>query len=406
MPSSDKRSSYFAAQTAYFQHDPRLATQCHTASPHVATIILHGSKATKLTIGRGHDSEVQVGRHNPRMSRQHFVIEHKPHTGFTLTVQSPNGVLVDRIMFTAGENIPLVKGSTIEVLGTKLVFAGEQEQQEQQQEEQEQQKENQLLATIPTSIKKEPEQHNTSQEELSTKTTTTSMTNSDESTTTCTTTPTSTRMDLNQKYIPDQLSTSLDFLDTLIRILANSRKSSMTIPEIERQLNRKRQDLMNLIQTTACIGCIERTGNTADGMPKENLYYYKPELDADDERRHSLSQSRRGARKCVLKDTQYYFRIPKLPNHRSKPSSDTKRKLDGQPTTKKKRRLGTKESAQGTTPTTTVQKLETAEVTTTSTPSTLSPLSLSSDDELSEEGFLTSDDECSDKELTALFQDV
>lgn len=123
--SLDKWVNYFAAQKAYLEHNPCRAAQCHTSSPHTPAIVFHGTKTSRLTIGRGNGSGVQVGRRNPRMSRQHLIIEHKPHTGFTLTVKSPNGVLVDHIMFMDGEHIPLVKGSLIEVLGTRLIFGGE-----------------------------------------------------------------------------------------------------------------------------------------------------------------------------------------------------------------------------------------------------------------------------------------
>ncbi|CAO3593250.1 unnamed protein product [Absidia cylindrospora] len=252
-----------------------------------------------------------------RMSRQHFVIEHKPHLGYTLTVQSPNGVLVDRIMFMAGEHIPLVKGSMIEVLGTKLIFAGETPTQEEQDQYTMMPCMTSLSPSTTTTTTKDSIRGNA---ELSNHTRLGPVLCSTKGTSTITsgsatkkkvaTTNKSTPADDSFLLLPK--SKSLDFLDSLIRLLANSRKTSMTIPEIGQQLNRDRQPLMELIQTTACIGCIERTGNTADGTPKEHLYYYKPELDANDERRMALSQSRRGARKCALKDTQYYFRVRNL----------------------------------------------------------------------------------------------
>ncbi|KAI8337288.1 hypothetical protein BC941DRAFT_471022 [Chlamydoabsidia padenii] len=397
MPNTDKWVNYFAAQRAYLQHNPRRAAQCHTSSPHAPTIIFHGTKAGKLTIGRGNGNEVQVGRRNPRMSRQHLIIEYKPHTGFTLTVKSPNGVLVDHIMFMAGEHIPLVKGSLIEVLGTRLIFGGEQDQsvcpnvQDEQLRPLDTPTPNEIVATGLSS--------------------TLSVTHESTTGGGTTTIESTDHVELNKSsdsllLLPQ--SKPLDFLDTLIRLLANSRKTSMTIPEIGRQLKRERESLMDLIQTTACIGCIERTGNTADGSPKEHLYYYKPELDANDERRLALSQSRRGARKCALKDTQYYFRIPpKLPSHRTKNPSDSKRKHQDQqqpssnpPPKKTRRTKSTNLKRPKSKPTQTTLTVPTTTLITTS-----STLSLSSDD-LSDDGFLTSDDECSDKELTALFQDV
>ncbi|SAM04865.1 hypothetical protein [Absidia glauca] len=410
MPNTDKWVNYFAAQKAYLEHNPCRAAQCHTSSPHAPTIIFHGTKTSRLTIGRGNGNGVQVGRRNPRMSRQHLIIEHKPHTGFTLTVKSPNGVLVDHIMFMDGEHIPLVKGSLIEVLGTRLIFGGEKLQLQHDGDGQGQPMDMDTPlspATTDTNATKAIAEETDGPVKKTTPTTTTAAAtvaalDTDLSATMDTGSDTTNRSKVtttpSDPLLPVAPSKPLDFLDTLIRLLANSRKTSMTVSEIGRQLKRERQSLMHLIHTTACIGCIERTGNTADGTPKEHLYYYKPELDANDERRLALSQSRRGARKCALKDTQYYFRIPpKLPNHRTKPV-DSKRKLhrDPQQSRPPKKIKQSVKRAISSTPTLS-----------TSTPpiTTSSPLSLSSDD-LSDDGFLSSDDECSDKELTALFQDV
>ncbi|KAI9308416.1 hypothetical protein BJ944DRAFT_260279 [Cunninghamella echinulata] len=499
----DKRDSYFAAQTAYLQYNPRLAVKLHKASSHTSSIVLHGSKKSKITIGRGHKNGVLVGRNNPRMSRQHLVIEHKPHTGFILTVQSPNGALVDHIMFTAGEHVPLVKGTLIEVLGTSLIFAGEQEEQPQHEKEKEGNESDQCSTSTSSSTtdtttaitisvhEKEGKKENniTNESNLSSikifsppASSTTAINNNNNNHSnhnnnnlmdTTNTTKLSIATTPNQPSSPSSPSSSsssnlassstllssasssssstssestlisnspieLDFSDTLIRLLATSRKTSMTISEICKQLKRERNQVNDLVDTVECIGCIERKGNTADGKPKEHLYYYQPELDKNDTRRNQLSQLKKGARKCALKDTQYYFKIPpKLPSHRTKASSLDQQNNDGQlkeKTTNVKNnvRLSSSLSTSASTTTTGLRskkKRKTKrqgssnnniedddhqkENTTTTNANTImeeemastatSPSSLFSDDD---DGFLSSEDECSEKEMTALFQDI
>ncbi|GAA5807257.1 hypothetical protein MFLAVUS_000613 [Mucor flavus] len=66
------------------------------------------------------------------------------------------------------------------------------------------------------------------------------------------------------------------------------------------------------------FGEIQRKGKTADGSPTENLYYYNSELDPVEWRRATYTQVGRSARKCTLKDKQYFWKIPpKLGRHRS-----------------------------------------------------------------------------------------
>ncbi|KAG0171533.1 hypothetical protein DFQ30_000839 [Apophysomyces sp. BC1015] len=120
-----KRSLLFEAQAAYLQVDPGLAANIHAAAPDTEPVILRGSRCMRTTVGRGHDATVQIGRSNKRVSREHVVIEHKPQfDGFELTILSPNGALIDRIVFVAGEHVPLIEGTTIEILGTRLIFLG------------------------------------------------------------------------------------------------------------------------------------------------------------------------------------------------------------------------------------------------------------------------------------------
>lgn len=91
-----------------------------------------------------------------------------------------------------------------------------------------------------------------------------------------------------------------------------TRKSTMTCTDITKRLQEGSQNVENVykvLTSSTVIGCVKRLGKTADGSPKEDLFYYKPELDPDQERQKRYSDVGRSARKCTMKDTQYFFRV-------------------------------------------------------------------------------------------------
>jgi predicted component of type VI protein secretion system len=147
----DKKLNLFQAQTTHFQINPSLAMRCHESSPDAVPVILRGSKTCKTTIGRGHDATIKIGKANKRVSREHVVIEHKPQiNGFELTILSPNGALIDRIIFVEGEHVPVVEGTMIEIVGTKIIFQVPDENQLVEAEDMEDVIETPTEATIPT----------------------------------------------------------------------------------------------------------------------------------------------------------------------------------------------------------------------------------------------------------------
>lgn len=76
--------------------------------------------------------------------------------------------------------------------------------------------------------------------------------------------------------------------------------------------------ITSVLKERPFFGEIQRKGKTADGSPTENLYYYNSELDPVEWRRATYTQVGRSARKCTLKDKQYFWKIPpKLGRHRS-----------------------------------------------------------------------------------------
>lgn len=120
-----EKSSLFQAQNTQFRINPQLAKKCHESS--TDAIVIHGtfSSSDKLIIGRGHDATVKIGKSNKRVSRRHVSIEYKhPLNRFELTVLSPNGALIDQIVFEQGELVPIMEGTCIEIVGVKLIFQG------------------------------------------------------------------------------------------------------------------------------------------------------------------------------------------------------------------------------------------------------------------------------------------
>ncbi|OZJ01671.1 hypothetical protein BZG36_05514 [Bifiguratus adelaidae] len=126
----------------------------------------------------------------------------------------------------------------------------------------------------------------------------------------------------------------IDYVSVIIDVLVNSRKSSMTITDIHARLEEQKMSvptdttdskhqgslfLEDILTSHLFFGKIVRTGKTADGSPKEHLYYYEAERDPVEWRRSSYTQVTRRARKCTLEDKQYFFKMPpKLPQHRYK----------------------------------------------------------------------------------------
>ncbi|KAI8047970.1 uncharacterized protein B0P05DRAFT_592446 [Gilbertella persicaria] len=280
---TDKR---FQVQTCQFLSNPSLAIKYHQSSPDAIPVVFMGSKTSKTTIGRGHDATVQIGKSNKRVSREHVVIEHKPNfNGYELTILSPNGALIDHIIFIEGEHVPVMEGTMIEIVGTRLIFKAPKEETmviKQTMEKRVQKKGHCLSNEIETAVCHESN--------LLVKTTT----------------------KVKKRTLEDQI----------IQTLVYTRKSTMTCSDIANRIEgHARIDIINTLIHSPLIGCIKRLGKTADGSPKEDLYYYKADVDQNQERRKRYSDIGRSARKCTMKDTQYYFKAsipPKLNHHKSK----------------------------------------------------------------------------------------
>ena len=92
--------------------------------------------------------------------------------------------------------------------------------------------------------------------------------------------------------------------DICARILSNNPTYKAQAQEI--WIERVQQ----VLKEKPFFGEIVRKGKTADGSPKENLYYYNSEQDPVEWRRAEYTHVGRSARKCTLQDKQYFWKIP------------------------------------------------------------------------------------------------
>lgn len=98
----------------------------------------------------------------------------------------------------------------------------------------------------------------------------------------------------------------------VVNQLAYSRLSSTPLSTIlqnlpvEEQKDITKTQLQKLIESTVCIGVIERQGKDAAGKPLESEYYYLPEQDTDDQRRTAVVD---GLRKPSLRSCRKQHKV-------------------------------------------------------------------------------------------------
>lgn len=109
----------------------------------------------------------------------------------------------------------------------------------------------------------------------------------------------------------------------VINQLAYSRLSSTPLSTImhnlpiEEQKTVTKAQLQKLIESTICIGIIERQGKDAAGKPLESEYYYVPEHDTDEQRRAAVVD---GLRKPSLRACRKQHKVSNYqPRHLSLP---------------------------------------------------------------------------------------
>ncbi|KAI8332390.1 hypothetical protein BC941DRAFT_505227 [Chlamydoabsidia padenii] len=347
-----------------FNSDDLIPTSELDADEHKATatndLVIVGSYQHRITLGRGGSCTVKIGRRNRQISRTHVAIEYNGR--FELVVLGLNGATVDRILYRQHERAPLDDYSFVDILGDTLIFRtpppllqqqeqsatitkdtmteSEQQQQEeedvmnQQQQQQQQQQQDvmeqqqqqeevvmeQQQEEVVTERQQEVqcvmEQQHTLDESVKQEE---SLQQVDDSIHPSSHEPIETPSD-DKENQPEEDTT--DYAENIIDILVFSRKSSMPISDICSRIiktnpNYKKQDramwtsrIERVLKEKSFFGEIVRKGKTADGSPKENLYYYNSDMDPVEWRRATYTQVGRSARKCTLQDKQYFWRIP------------------------------------------------------------------------------------------------
>ncbi|KAI8082182.1 hypothetical protein BDF21DRAFT_338122 [Thamnidium elegans] len=302
------------------------------------SIVIVGSHDKKVTLGRGGASTIKIGRRNRQISRIHVSIAyHQDHAQFKLTVVGLNGACVDQIQYAQHDVAPLDNDSFIDILGDHFYFkvppapmnfdhikqdsqiitnkdifrelSPEVEQSNIIEEEEEEYPvelvpedalscEEKELSPEPVVVEEEEEKEKE-------------------------------QSPLQEISEPIDNDTN-DYAEVIIDALVFSRTSSMPISDICSRILKANpayakqpralwiERIRTVLKEKPFFGEIQRKGKTADGSPTENLYYYNSELDPVEWRRATYTQVGRSARKCTLKDKQYFWKIPpKLGRHRS-----------------------------------------------------------------------------------------
>ncbi|KAF9941977.1 hypothetical protein BGZ65_000078 [Modicella reniformis] len=128
---------------------------------------------------------------------------------------------------------------------------------------------------------------------------------------------------------------AMDYTEMIIDTLVFARKKkSMTLSELfddmiasqpsltETQKPEEiKEQMLQCLSAARCVGKITRRGKDANNKPLENQWYYIPECDHNVMRKLTRQEVMPSARKCTLKDKQYFFKMPpKLPYHRKSTS--------------------------------------------------------------------------------------
>ncbi|KAI7888794.1 uncharacterized protein EV154DRAFT_516487 [Mucor mucedo] len=304
-------------------------------------LVIVGSFDKSVTLGRGGASTVKIGRRNRQISRIHVSITYsKENEQFELLVVGLNGACVDQIQYAQHQVAALENDSFIDILGDHFYFKvppspinfdnikpdiivnkkdifrelSPEAEEVVQEEEEEEEYPAELVPEDPLSSEEKelsPDPPVIEEEEV--------------------------------KETCDEDTN--DYAEVIIDALVFSRTSSMPISDICSRILKGNptyakqpralwiERIRTVLKERPFFGEIQRKGKTADGSPTENLYYYNSELDPVEWRRSTYTQVGRSARKCTLKDKQYFWKIPpKLGRHRSAyippPANDKRQRLD------------------------------------------------------------------------------
>ncbi|KAJ2818611.1 hypothetical protein IWW50_005757 [Coemansia erecta] len=126
---------------------------------------------------------------------------------------------------------------------------------------------------------------------------------------------------------PISLASSSQLVDVVIETMVFSARTSHTVSDLLRDIARVDSDddaarawrhhLTWTLFHSKCFGRVERRVKDASDRRAEDRWYYDAARDECVERRENFGGLVRTARRCTLRDTQYFFKqVPKLPSFR------------------------------------------------------------------------------------------
>jgi len=138
-----------------------------------------------------------------------------------------------------------------------------------------------------------------------------------------------------QQSESDRYPEDAEIAEMLVEAVVFSGKTSATITDIIQQLvsvhpavwtcanpqdnTQHRERIQECLVAHAFFGRVERKVKDASNRRVEDKWYYAPDLDANELRRETFGGLTRQARRCTLRDNQYFFRRPPpLPYHQRK----------------------------------------------------------------------------------------
>ncbi|KAI8149185.1 hypothetical protein BJV82DRAFT_590951 [Fennellomyces sp. T-0311] len=287
-----------------------------------------------ITIGRGGNATIKIGKRNRQISRIHARIDYKADTHeYFFNVLGLNGAMVDNVLYRQHDVIQLKDDALIDILGSKITF---------------------MCPDMPASLRQpvappspvlepaldEPQQNEEEPEVEEPKADQSSQEDSKQDEERKPKLSETEELELEQPKQEEQEELSIDdvplspapkeqhqeiqvdYAEVIIDALVFSRKSSMPVSDIcSRILSNNPtykvqprevwiEKVQQVLKEKPFFGEIVRKGKTADGSPKENLYYYNSEQDPVEWRRAEYTHVGRSARKCTLQDKQYFWKIP------------------------------------------------------------------------------------------------
>ncbi|KAK3836271.1 MAG: hypothetical protein J3R72DRAFT_371330 [Linnemannia gamsii] len=312
-------------------------------------MVLNGSYDTPVIVGRGSQATLNLGRINKQVSRRHAIIQWCSESStFEITVLGQNGVRINGAAFPSGQQATLRAGDIVDLVGVKMLFRAPatpppaaSEQLDYQDGDSSSQdvyhEEDQIFgdsdtitkSTTSTTTVKASKAKSAPKEKavkeapaVVQKDTTSSREPSPDA-------------GVNTKSSASSDKEPRDYTEMIIDTLVFARKKkSMTLTELFDEMITSQPSLMathdaeeikeqmlECLTAARCVGKITRKGKDAYNKPLENQWYYIPECDHNVMRKLTRQEVMPSARKCTLKDKQYFFKMPpKLPYHRKSTS--------------------------------------------------------------------------------------